>query len=296
MIADRRHWSELLRDCETRGEPYVIVTVLAARGSTPRNSGTKMLVEAAGFAGTIGGGELEHRALSRAQAMLQKGLADQWTENFPLGEKLGQCCGGATTLLFECFIPESIAVYLFGAGHVGRALAPLLSTLPIRLTWVDSRAHEFPDPVPGGVHIVCDDDPVGVVRQADTGSYFLIMTHQHPLDFALAQAALEREDAAYVGVIGSASKSRRFRLRLAHRGMATTLIDKLRCPVGHSDVPGKRPAEIAVAVAAELIGLYHAQRAASDTPQGPAWKTLRQQLQESGANITDTQQLKLDTP
>ncbi len=269
------HWSDWVREREDRGESYVIVTILGARGSTPRDSGTKMVVGAADFAGTIGGGELEYRAQARARELLMADIAGQWLENYPLGEKLGQCCGGSASLLFECFVPDQPAVYLFGAGHVGRALAPLLGALPLRAHWVDSRVDEFPEHLPDGVLTIRDEDPVRAVAQAPADSYFIIMSHQHPLDFAILEAALKRADAAFIGVIGSDSKARRFRLRLQHRGFDDETIAQIHCPIGDPAVPGKQPTEIAVSVAAQLIAHYHARRGEAESAPGPTWKQVQ---------------------
>jgi xanthine dehydrogenase accessory factor len=285
MISSDAHWSEWVREYESCATPYVIVTILGARGSTPRDSGTKMVVSGTAFHGTIGGGVLEHQALLRAREMLSEGAAGQWVENYPLGEKLGQCCGGSTSLLFESFIPNDVPVFLFGAGHVGRALAPLLAALPMRVCWVDTRVQEFPESLPLGVRAEHPEDPLDIVAAAPNGSYFLIMTHQHPLDYALMERALRRDDAAYIGVIGSSSKARRFRLRLEHRGYAEGAIRSIHCPIGSADVPGKRPAEIAVSVAAELIAHYHARRDPPVASPGPGWKTLREHLARSGTTL-----------
>ncbi|EAQ99150.1 xanthine dehydrogenase accessory protein XdhC [Congregibacter litoralis] len=279
------HWSEGVRECESLGHPYVIVTMLGVRGSTPRDAGTKMVVSTHEFCGTIGGGELEFRALHRARNLLGDGIAGQWVENFPLGEKLGQCCGGSTSLLFEHFVPAFQPLYLFGAGHVGRALAPVLAPLPLKMRWVDARTHEFPDTLPTGVEALHPEEPVDVVKTAPPGSYFLIMTHQHPLDYALMEAALQREDAAYIGVIGSDSKWRRFKLRLEHRGFPSDVISTIHCPIGLSKVPGKRPAEIAVSVAAEVIAHYHARQAEVTGNPGPGWKQLQAQLKASQSSL-----------
>ncbi|MDP5054729.1 MAG: xanthine dehydrogenase accessory protein XdhC, partial [Congregibacter sp.] len=223
--------------------------------------------------------------LQRAQGMLADALAGQWVENFPLGEKLGQCCGGSTSLLFEHFVPIIEQVYLFGAGHVGRALAPLLATLPLKIHWVDARAQEFPDTAPAGVSLEQADEPLDVLRQAPPNSYYLIMTHQHPLDYALMEAALRRNDAAYIGVIGSKSKWRRFELRLQHRGLDAAAIASVCCPIGLPGIPGKRPAEIAVSVAAQLIAHYHGRREACPEIPGPGWKQLQAQLKESAVSF-----------
>ncbi len=279
------HWSESVAACEGAGKPYVIVTILGAHGSTPRDTGTKMIVHADGFAGTIGGGELEHRALERARALLLGAKQAQEVENFPLGEKLGQCCGGSVNLLFEAFVPHRLPVLLFGAGHVGRALAPLLASLPMRVQWLDERDAEFPALIPEGIEALSGSDPIDALRDAPPGAAYVIMTHNHPLDYALAEAALRRDDATYVGVIGSDSKARRFRLRLAHRGFSEEQIRTLTCPIGLSAVPGKRPAEIAVAVAGQLIAHYHTQLEATQTTTGPSWKALKAELNQGAMDL-----------
>ena len=247
------HWAAYVRDCEAAARPYVIATLLGAQGSTPRDSGTKMVISLDGCCGTIGGGQLEYAVQQRALALIGAGETAQRLENFPLGEKLGQCCGGATSVLLECFLPTRLPTYLFGAGHVGRALAPLLAQLPLQLHWVDARDAEFPEQLPDGITKHVSDEPLELIVDAPAGAAFIVMTHQHPLDFALTEAILRRGDAGYVGLIGSRSKWRRFELRLAHRGLDDATIARVRCPIGLAAVPGKRPAEIAVSVAAELI-------------------------------------------
>lgn len=280
------HWSARVAACEERGRPYVIVTVLGARGSTPRDSGTKMVVEEGDFHGTIGGGELEHRALQQARRLLCDKQPAQAVENYPLGEKLGQCCGGSVSLLFEVFVPQGMPTLVFGSGHVGRALVPILATLPLRIQWIDERTAEFPDSIPAGVDVLADHDPLSVLRSAAPGSAFVIMTHNHPLDYALAEAALRRGDAAYVGVIGSHSKARRFRLRLEHRGLDAEQIEAMKCPIGLSVVPGKRPSEIAIAVAAQLIGRYHELAPAAAETAGPRWHELRDRFTDRDKDPT----------
>lgn len=277
------HWSSFVRDCERTGSAYVIATVLGARGSTPRDSGTKMVITLESSCGTIGGGQLEYAVQSKALALLGRGETAQLVENFPLSEKLGQCCGGSTSVLLECFIPTRLPTFLFGAGHVGRALAPLLAPLPLRLHWIDSRADAFPESLPDTVRAEVLDEPKDAVISAPRGSAYIIMTHQHPLDYALTEAALARDDASYIGLIGSESKWRRFRMRLEHRGFSAEQIDRVRCPIGLTSVPGKHPAEIAVAVAGELIGHYHATTHDVAPLSGPRWKTLQAQLESSGA-------------
>jgi len=145
------------------------------------------------------------------------------------------------------------AVWLYGAGHVGQALARILMELPLRLTWIDSRAELFPQPLPDSVRVLRDDDSVATVSEAPVGAYFVVMSHSHPLDFELCHALLERNDFAWLGLIGSDSKAARFRSRLARTGLGADVIAKLVCPIGVEGITSKWPAAIAVAVAAQLM-------------------------------------------
>lgn len=249
-------WIEALAEARRRGEPCVLVTLVDERGSTPRNRGTKMLVTAERAVNTIGGGHLEFQALAIAREMLQQGDATLRLERFPLAARLGQCCGGTTSVLFEPLIPPRPQIALFGAGHVGRALVNILATLPCRVRWVDGRAAEFPAAMPPGVQQEICDEPLEIVDAMPPGSYFIVMTHDHALDLALAERILRRGDAGYFGLIGSLTKRKRFEYKLGQRGISEQAIAAMRCPLGLPDVKGKLPAEIAVAVAGEVIACY----------------------------------------
>jgi xanthine dehydrogenase accessory factor len=159
---------------------------------------------------------------------------------------------GVTTFL-ERLDDAFPVLWLYGAGHVGQALAGILAELPLRLTWIDSRAELFPATVPEGVRVRRDADSLATVPDAPPGAYFLVMTHSHPLDFALCQAILTRNDFAWLGLIGSASKAARFRSRLARAGVPAGAIARLVCPIGIEGIESKWPAAIAVAVAAQVM-------------------------------------------
>jgi xanthine dehydrogenase accessory factor len=159
-------------------------------------------------------------------------------------------------LLLEPVLPADLRIVLFGAGHVGRALVQILGCVPCAVTWVDERVEAFPDAVPGNVRVVATPVPVGVVRKAQSDSYFLVMTHDHGLDLDLCEAVLRRGDFAFLGLIGSATKKARFVRRLAAAGLAT---ERLVCPIGIDGIPGKHPGEIAVAVAADLLRRHAAR-------------------------------------
>ena len=145
------------------------------------------------------------------------------------------------------------SVYLFGAGHTGKAIARALSPLPLRLTWVDSRAGEFPETVPDDVATIVANRPVDLIAEADPGSSFLVLTHSHALDFDLAEAVLRRGDFRYLDLIGSATKRRRFERWYTAHGRDAADLARLTCPIGLVPVRDKRPEVIAALVAAEIV-------------------------------------------
>jgi len=149
-------------------------------------------------------------------------------------------------------------IAVFGAGHVGRALVPLLASLPCRVRWIDSREQEFPAQIPDGVRQIVADEPLDEVDQLPKGSYCIVMTHNHQLDLELSAAILKRGDFAYFGLIGSKTKRVKFEHRLRDRGFDPAVLQRMRCPMGLSEVKGKLPIEIAVSIAAEVIATYNA--------------------------------------
>jgi len=265
-------WISALGALAETGTPAVLVTVLEIKGSTPREAGAKMVVTAESSQGTIGGGHLEFKAVELARELLAAqvaepaGAATPVLRRFALGPSLGQCCGGEAALLFEPVLPPRFQVALFGAGHVGKALAKLLADLPCRVTWIDSRAEAFPAEIPANAAVELTDLPEQEVADLPHESYVLVMTHSHALDLRIVERALRRADLRYVGLIGSRTKRARFLRRLALRGLAPEEIARLTCPIGIAGVAGKRPAEIAIAVAAQLLQLHSAATRAENQP------------------------------
>ena len=248
----------------------IVVEVTEARGSAPRKAGTRMLVSDALCAGTVGGGHLELKAIAQARAMLAADATSPQTAHYPLGPALGQCCGGAVTLGF-CVLdadalnawPQSAPRFhlqLYGAGHVGRAIARALAPLDVRVDWIDERDDEFPArffehgaPWPANIRKVCVDAVDAEVRNAPPGGFYLVLTHQHDLDLQITEAILKRGDFGFLGLIGSKTKKQRFIHRFAQRGIAPELIERMTCPIGIPGIAGKEPEVIAIAVVAQLL-------------------------------------------
>ena len=252
----------------------MLVTIIEEQGSTPRNAGSKMVICADQIFDTIGGGHLEYKAMEIARQMLSSGKHDTHLQRFSLGASLGQCCGGVAVLLFEPMGQVQAQIAVFGAGHVARALVPLLASLPCRVRWIDSREQEFPALMPQGVQKIVTDEPVDEVDALPVGCYCIVMTHNHALDLELSAALLKRNDFTYFGLIGSKTKRVKFEHRLRERGISASHLQRMRCPMGLSEVKGKLPVEIAISIAGEIIATYNthfgqhiagAESASSDT-------------------------------
>jgi xanthine dehydrogenase accessory factor len=320
-------WIDELSDLTAAGDSAVLVTISGISGSTPRETGAKMIVTARETIGTIGGGQLEHQCTHIAAGLLGKAATPE-TRRFPLGPSLGQCCGGVVDVLFEPvgsglaewlrdlralhgqrepsvlvtatdsgtkFVvtagdvfgvdegscdPVIVAeargmleggtavvddtlfyepvrasdfnIAVFGAGHVGAAVVNVLSGLDCNIRWIDSRPGIF-RAVPRNARAVESSEPALEVAAMPPSSFYLVMTHSHPLDFDICDRILRRSDAAYCGLIGSLTKRRRFEKRFRQQGLSQSAIDQLVCPIGVAGISGKKPAEIAIAAAAEIL-------------------------------------------
>ena len=247
--------------------PAMLVEVVAHQGSAPRETGTRMLVATDEVRGTVGGGHLELKAIAVARAMLVSRQHEPCLHRFhhyPLGPALGQCCGGTMTLRTGPLSADDLAAWpqptprfslqLYGAGHVGRAIARLLADIDCRVQWIDERESEFP---PGALapHIerLCVEPVEAEVSAAAPGTFYLVLTHSHALDMAISEAILQRGDFGFFGLIGSATKKARFLRRLAERGIPQTTLARMTCPIGVAGIAGKEPEVIALAVVAQLL-------------------------------------------
>ena len=249
-----------------RAAPVVLVTVVRAEGSVPREPGAWMAVQGGRLFGTIGGGRLEHEAIALANGGQ---LALPHEQRFALGPSLGQCCGGVAWLRFEAIdasqsealrarlAEAATPVALFGGGHVGRALVRLAAELPWRVHWIDSRDEVFPESVPANVRCEHSDPVQAAVATLAPGSLVAVMSFSHAEDLDIMAACLARQraqgDLPYIGLIGSATKWATFRKRLTARGFTEAELAQVVCPIGVPGIAGKQPAVVALAVAAQLL-------------------------------------------
>lgn len=279
------------------------VVIAAYDGSSPREVGAAMLVWSDGQSGTVGGGALEWQAIKRARSMLATGGSRLDRE--ALGPKLGQCCGGAVTLLTEVYAAAEVAglddqviaravdgrnmplavkrllaarrgqgvlprphlvqgwfvepvarpmrhIWIWGAGHVGRALVAVLAPLPgVAITWVDVGPERFPQTLPEHTRALPVPDPALAVTLAPKEAEHLVLTYSHALDLELCHRLLGH-GFARAGLIGSVTKWARFRSRLAALGHTPEAVAQIDCPIGDPSL-GKHPQAIAIGVAAAML-------------------------------------------
>lgn len=289
--------------------PVARVVVAETKGSVPREVGASMLVTEDAVEGTIGGGALEFEAIKSARAALIAG-ANRF-ERQPLGPSLGQCCGGAVSLLTEIWdesrlntlVSDVIArplpgkleeqplavkriltnhrskgimpkpgivsgwmiepvthplrsIWVWGAGHVGRAIVSVLAPLPeLEVVWIDTARDRFPTGIPPSVRTLIAENPAALVKQAPIHAEHLVLTFSHSLDLEICHGVLS-QGFGRLGLIGSATKRARFRSRLGALGHTSAQIDRMECPIGDPAL-GKHPQAIALGVAAAILKSHH---------------------------------------
>ena len=279
-------WLDAVQDLRIRRTPAVVVTLAVVRGHAPRNGGAKMVVSPDAVFGTVGGGNLEATAMTRARAMLRAGAAEPELLVLTLSDKATteygvQCCGGEVTMLLEP-IRVVPAVAVFGLGHVGLELARILARHELDLFLIDSRA-EMVAPerlgVPGRSGVLGDavarvraihaPVPEAALSQLPQGTHVLVMTHDHVEDLAVIDQSLRAKGLGSIGLIGSASKWSRFQKKLRELGQDERALARVTTPIGIPEVSGKQPAVIAVSVAARILQLID-EAAAVEVADPPA--------------------------
>ena len=229
---------------------FVLATVTASRGFTPRKAGAHMLVAGDGATvGTIGGGAIEREVLDRAAALLRDGGSTLLERH--LTQELGMCCGGEMAVFLEVIEPAP-RLFVFGAGYIAKPLVAIAAGCGFEVTVADgraewARAERFPT---AALH---DGAPEDFLRalESDPSDYAIVVTHDHALDQVLVQELLRRP-LRFVGLVGSVPKRNKFVQRLRARGFAERDIARLRCPLG-VNVGAATPEEIAVSIVAELV-------------------------------------------
>ncbi len=240
----RDDWFDAVRAARDERRDTMLITAVG-------DPSTKWLVDAQGVESFGAAAPLPATVLATARAGLVPGCAAGREDGFLL-----------TPLTRSAF-----HVAVFGAGHVGTALVDVLSRIDCEVRWIDSRRNAFPTTLPDNVQAVETAAPADEVAAMPPGAHYVIMTHSHPLDLEICDRALRRDDAAYCGLIGSVSKRRRFERRLAKLGLSEAELERLVCPIRIAGIDDKRPASIAIAVAAELLQARDARSGVAPAPR-----------------------------
>jgi xanthine dehydrogenase accessory factor len=234
--------------------PVVVATAFSAEGQTH-----KFLVTAEGCRGYgASSGQFQTGVTSAARQT----LAGRSTG----ARRLRLKEPGHFSLLLEPVMSSDLNLALFGAGHVGSAVIAAMAGLDCNIRWIDSRRNIFTAKVPANVTCLESGSPQQEVAAMPPNSFYLVMTHSHPLDFDICGQILRRGDFAYCGLIGSVSKRRRFEKLMRKQGMTDAVLDRLTCPIGIAGIESKKPEAIAIAVAAELLQKQAASTALHASP------------------------------
>jgi xanthine dehydrogenase accessory factor len=261
-----------LQEAFDRGETVALVTIVAARGSTPQRVGARMLVHADGrTVGTIGGGCYESDALGRAREALRTRTTAlvHYDLNDDIAGETGLICGGHMDVFIEALEPPP-ALYIVGAGHVGHQLGRLAPTVGFDVHVLDDRAkfanaERFP-----GAHVYVDDVGDWLSRRdLPPSAYVVVVTRGHRHDFDALRAIAGRE-LRYVGVIGSRAKIARLVDLLIGEGVPAEWLRGVHAPIG-LDIGAVTPEEIAVAILAELVGVRRGRSAQHTDPPSLRW-------------------------
>jgi xanthine dehydrogenase accessory factor len=277
-------WVQAMAKLETEGQGFVLLTVMGIRGSSPRDTGTKMVVSEDKTFDTIGGGALEYQSIEIARELLRSNKPQpklsQHTESFNLGKDLKQCCGGVVSVFFEVFPASDFILNIFGAGHIGQALVKILAEIDCKVNLFDSRPELLSDIHSRNIQTIHLEQPELAIESCTANSYFLVMTHDHALDQQLCEAILARGDSVYCGVIGSRTKGLKFRQRLLKKGFTQDELQQLTCPMGLTDLKAKKPMEIAVSVMVECLVLREKHQQNLSQQENDTTKIVRLESRE----------------
>ncbi len=260
---------EKLAELSRGGAPFVCVTLVEARGSTPQDVGSKILVDASGLVlGTVGGGRIEQQAITHAQALLQQEPSQACPAqlvDWNLQGDVGMTCGGVVKVYFETYNLAYWRIALFGAGHVAQAVVHCLQPLACLVTWIDPRA-DWLERIPARDQLVKieTDQPQECVAQLPDDTFVLCMTMGHRTDQPILAAIFRQcRPFPYVGVIGSKAKRAVLTRELLAAGISQDRIDTLHCPLG-LPLGTNQPGEIAISIVAQLIEVRDAWRQPPD--------------------------------
>ena len=258
VVREQSNWLSVAAQGERDNTPVILAS--RTRGDEPDSE--KIIFTPTALIGSLGDKHLDELAKRQASVFLSNKKNNEIKLLKSLVETESSLPNSTDALFFEMISPCSFHVALFGAGHVGRALVNTLAVVPdCHITWVDSRPDQFPSELPANVEARPGANPPAEVETLPGQAYCLVMTHDHQLDQDICEALLRRNDVAFLGLIGSATKQRRFMQRLREKGITEQQLERLTCPIGIPGIESKEPGVIAISVAAQLYKMLSADDA-----------------------------------
>lgn len=234
--------------------PFVMVTLVDVIGSSPQNTGSKMLVTQEGlYGGTIGGGKVEFKAINEAKSLLENKILTTSYVEWNLKKDVGMSCGGIVRIYFEAFHSKTWKIAVFGAGHVANALIPLLLLLDCQIHCLDTRQIWLNKlPRSHKLSLTHTEDLASEVKHLDPYTFVLLMTMGHSTDLPILLEILRTKQFPYLGVIGSKAKAVRIKKDIEEANLPLSCKEAFHCPIG-LDLGNNHPHEIAISVTAQLI-------------------------------------------
>ena len=244
------------------GGGMLTTTLVQPEGHVPQDIGAKAIVTESGLVwGTVGGGRLEARAIEHALALIARvklsadtnKVVDAEMIRYELQRDLNMVCGGAATLFYEISAASNWNIAVFGAGHVAQATVALLCTFACNVICIDHR-QEWLDKIAPRPKLrkILASEMSAEVSTLPAGTFCVCMSQGHATDLPIVRQILTRNQAAFIGVIGSEPKSRTLRGTLLKEGFTEDAVNTIHCPVG-LPIGSNAPAEIAVSIAAQLL-------------------------------------------
>lgn len=247
---------EKMAELRRTGKPAALLIVTKTQGSVPRRAGAKMIVFKDGTTiGTMGGGDLEKKAIEEAVETIQEGKPRviSFTLDMEKG-KLDMMCGGQLEVYIEPVLPEE-KVIIFGAGHITRSLASLMKGIGFKVTVVDDSSDLLQkDKFPGIEDLILTDmEQFARDLPSDFRTYIVLLSRGFSRDKEILNHLILK-DFKYIGMIGSMRKIMTIKEDLRKRGVSEETFLKLKAPIG-LDIGGETPEEIAISIAAEIIAV-----------------------------------------
>ena len=242
---------ETYSDLRNKKIDFTVVTMVDGKGSTPQDTGSRMIISADDLLfGTIGGGKIEAHCIKTARELLtDNSKVDKQFFKWNLQRDIGMTCGGEVSMFFE--VHRSVHrwnIIIFGAGHVSQELTRTLSRLECDITVIDHRK-QWLDKLENNVSKVNLDSPKDYVEKIKNTDFVILMTMGHSSDLPILAEILKNKDQPYLGVIGSKAKRNVIEKELIELGIEST---DFICPIGEN-IGTNSPREIAISITAQLL-------------------------------------------